>query len=172
LRHVLDAEGMEEFLLRYSHDAHQLRNELRGFDPTPDEFRKIFRAIDPIDHQMQMEYGGIEALSEKQRDRFITQRDAAVREVLGPERFQAYLLTKDPLYRAAQFTAMQYGAPAQAIMPIYQMNKLNESKRRQILSDGTLSQQQKNEALNVVNQEQMRSLQQIVMEFAAQRDRR
>jgi len=64
LRRVLDGDQMEEFLLRYSYNAHQLHSELRGFEPQPDEFRKILRASDPIDHQLQLDYGSIEALSE------------------------------------------------------------------------------------------------------------
>jgi hypothetical protein len=162
LRKVLNADGMEEFLLRYSHNAHQLRNELRGFDPTPEEFRKILRATDPLDHQLQLQFGGAEALSPQQRERHMAQRDEAIKEVLGPKRYQDYLMVKDPLYRQAQATVSQYGAPAKAIMPIYQMTKANESRRQKILNDAALTPQQKSEALNVVNQEQIRGVQQIV----------
>jgi hypothetical protein len=162
LRKVLGADGMEEFLLRYSHNAHQLRTELRGFDPTPDEFRKILRATDAMDHQLQLEYGGIENLSQQQRERHMAQRDAAIKEAVGPKRYQDYLLVKDPLFRQAQATATQFGAPAAAIMPIYQMTKANESRRQKILNDAALTPQQKSEAINAVNQEQMRTVQQIV----------
>ena len=164
LRKVLNADGMEEFLLRYSQNAHQLRNELRGFDPTPDEFRKILRATDSMDHQLQLQIGGIEALSPQQRERHLAQRDAAIKEVLGPKRYQDYLMVKDPLYRQAQATASQYGAPDKAIMPIYQMTKANETRRQKILNDAALTAQQKSEALSAVNQEQMRTVQQIVSE--------
>ena len=162
LRKVLNADGMEEFLLRYSHNAHQLRSELRGFDPTPDEFRKMFRGIDTLDHQLQMEYGGPEALSQQQRERYLSQRDAAIKEALGPKRYQDYLMVKDPLFRQAQAVAMQYGAPPKVILPIYQATKAHELKRQKILSDAALTPQQKSEALQAVNQEQQRSVQQIV----------
>lgn len=162
LRKVLNADGMEEFLLRYSQNAHQLRTELRGFDPTPDEFRKILRATDSMDHQLQLQFGGIEALSPQQRERHLAQRDAAIKEVVGPKRYQDYLMVKDPLYRQAQATASQFGAPEKAIMPIYQMTKANETRRQKILNDAALTPQQKSEALTAVNQEQMRTVQQIV----------
>lgn len=162
LRKVLNGEAMEEFLLRYSYNAHQLRSELRGFETSPDEFRKIFRAIDALEHQMQLEYGGLEALSGQQRERFQSQRDTATREALGPKRYQDYLLVKDPLYRTAQALANQYGAPPKAILPIYQMTKANENRRQKILNDATLTPQQKSEGINAINQEQMRSVQQIV----------
>jgi hypothetical protein len=166
LRKVLNEDQVEEFVLRYSHNASRLREELRGFEPTPEEFRKIFRAIDPLEHQLQMEFGGPEAMSEKQRERFERQRDEAIREALAPARYQAYALTKDPLYRQAQMMALQYGAPPKAILPIYQMTKLNESKRQQIINDANLTPQQKSEALNAMNLEQQKTIQRIVTENA------
>jgi hypothetical protein len=138
--------------------------ELAGMDPTPDEIRKIFRSIDAAEHQMQMEFGSVEAMSPKQRERYERQRDAAIQEVLPPQRYQAYLMTKDPLYRQAQMTAMQYGAPSRAVMPIYQMTKNSETRRQQILNNAALSPQQKNDELNRVNMEHLRALQQIVNE--------
>ena len=166
LRKILNDDQVEEFVLRYSHNASRLREELRGFEPTPDEFRKIFRAIDPLEHQMQLEYGGPEAMSEKQRERFDGQRNEAIREALSPDRYQAFLLTKDPLYRQAQMVALQYGAPPKAVLPLYKMTKLNESKRQEIINDANLTQQQKTEALNAMNAEQQRHIKRIVSENA------
>lgn len=168
LRKVLNPLEIEEFVLRYSHNAAQLREELRAIEPRPEEFRRVFRATDPLDHQMQLEFGGPEAMSEKQRTRYLKDRDTAIRESLGPERYQAYLLTKDPLYRQAHLMAMQYGTP-KAILPIYQMAKVSEGKRQKILQDTTLTPQQRNEALNALNVEQQRSVQQIVNEAATRR---
>jgi len=166
LRKVLNDDQVEEFVLRYSHNASRLREELRGFEPTPDEFRKIFRAVDPLEHQMQLEFGGPEAMSEKQRERFDGQRNEAIREALSQDRYQAFLLTKDPLYRQAQMVALQYGAPPKAILPLYKMTKLNESKRQEIINDANLTPQQKSEALNAMNLEQQRHIQRIVTENA------
>ena len=39
---------MEEFLLRYSQTANQMRDDLRGLSLTADEFRTLFRSRDPI----------------------------------------------------------------------------------------------------------------------------
>jgi len=165
LRKILGPTEVEEFVLRYSHNASQLREELRPMDPTPDEFRKVFRATDPLDHQVQMEFGGVEAMSEKQRERYQKDRETAIRDALGSTRFQAYMLTKDPLYRQAQMTALQYGAP-KAILPIYEMAKVSESKRQKILRDASLTPQQRIDALNALNVEQQRSVQRIVNDSA------
>jgi hypothetical protein len=44
------------------------------------------------------------------------------------------------------------------------MLKANDDRRQKILNDATLTQQQKNEGISAINQEQMRSVQQIVTE--------
>jgi len=169
LRQVLNPLELEEFLLRYSHVAHYLRQELISFDASPEEFRKIFRAVDALDHPMQLEFGGVETMSAQQRARYERQRETAIREALGPERYQAYLLTKDPLYRQAQMFASQQNAPPQALMPIYQLTKATEAKRQQILNDASLTPEQRNQALHAVQTEQVKSIQKIVSETAAPR---
>lgn len=166
---VLNARELEEFVLRYSHNAGELRDELRGFQPSAEEFRSIFRAVDSIDHQVQLEYGSVAALSSKQRERWEQQREGAIKEALTPERYQAYLVLKDPVYRRAQMTAMEFNAPAAAIMPIYQMTKASEGRRLKIINDSHLTPEQKSDALHVVNQEHQRSLQQLVSGTSAPR---
>ena len=168
LRKILSTDAMEEFLLRYSHNSEQLRAELFGMNPTPEEFRKVFRVTDSIEHQMQLEFGGIDSMSQQQRERYERQRDAAIKETLGVRRYEQYLITKDPLYRQAQLTARQYGAPDKAIQPIYQMTKSTEERRRKILTDAALTPEQKSAALNAVNLEQMQSVQKIISDGASQ----
>ena len=41
---VLSPEQLDEYLLRYSRCANTLRNELRGLNVSPEEFRSLFRA--------------------------------------------------------------------------------------------------------------------------------
>jgi hypothetical protein len=168
LRKILSPDAMEEFLLRYSHNSEQLRAELFGMNPTAEEFRKVFRATDSIEHQMQLEFGGVESMSQQQRERYERQREAAIKETLGVRRYEEYLTTKDPLYRQAQSTARQYGAPDKAIQPIYQMSKRTEEKRRKILVDAAMTPEQKSAALNAVNLEQMQSVQKIISDSASQ----
>ena len=162
LAQILTPDELEEFLLRYSHNSSKLRQDTRGLDMTPDEFRKIFRALDPIEHQMQLDYGGPEALSIKQREQFDSQRDRIIQEVLPPEKYQQYLLTKDPAYRQAQLTAMQYGMNARAVQALYQLHKNNETRRSQISQNQTLTPQQKQQALQSINLEQNQTLQRML----------
>jgi hypothetical protein len=162
LSKVLTPEELEEFLLRFSHNSSRLRQDMRGLDLTPEEFRKIFRAIDPGEHQMQVEYGGPETLSQKQREQLEAQRDRAIREALSPPLYEQYLLTKDPLYKQAQFTAMQYGMNGKAVKHLYEMQKAMEAKRVQISQNAALTPEQRAQALQSLGIEQQQTLQRLL----------
>ena len=154
IRKVLTPEEQEEFLLRYSQVSHNLATELTGFDPSPEEFRKIFRVVDPMDHALHLEYGSVAALSPQQRERYERQRGDAIRGVLSPERYQAYLMAKDPLYRQAKMTASQLRAPSEAVPTFYALVKTNETRRQKILADAALDDQRRNAALQALSAEQ------------------
>jgi hypothetical protein len=162
LAKILSPEQLEEFLLRYSHNSEKLRQDMRGLDLTPDEFRKIFHSIDPVEHQLQLNYGGIEALSAKQREQYDAQRDRAIREALSPERYQQYLLTKDPIYRQAQLTAVNYGMNNKAIQPLYELQKSMEARRVQVAQSTAMTPEQKSAALNSIAIEHQQAIQKIV----------
>lgn len=158
IRKVLTPEEQEEFLLRYSQVSHNLATELSGFDPSPEEFRRIFRAVDPIDHRLHLEFGSAAALSPQQRERYERQRSEAIRGVLSPERYQAFLVAKDPLYRQAKMTANQMRAPSEAFPTVYALVKTNENRRQKILADAALEEQRKNTALQALSAEQQKIL--------------
>lgn len=158
---VLSAEEMEDFLLRYSHNGTKLRQDLRGFEPTPEEFRKIFRAIDGIEHQMQVEYGGPEALSPRQREEFDRQRERAIQEVLPPARYKEYALTRDPLYKQAQVLAQQYGLSAKAVQPLYRLQQSADARRQQIFTNASLSPEQKTAAVQTIQLEHQQMIQKM-----------
>jgi hypothetical protein len=159
---VLTPEQIEEFLLRFSHNASKLRQDMRGLELTPEEFRKIFRAIDPAEHQVQLEYGGPEALSQKQREQLEAQRDRAVREALTPARYEQYLLTKDPLYKQAQMMSAQYGMNGKAVRPLYELNKSAQAKQTQIAQNPALTQEQRQQAAQAAGLEQQQALHKLL----------
>jgi hypothetical protein len=162
LAKVLTAEQIEEFLLRYSHNSSRMRTDLRGIDLSPDEFRKFFRAIDPLEHRIQIDYGGPEALSAKQREQLEAQRDRAAREALTPEHFSQYMSTKDPLYKQAQLMAMQYGLNGKAVQPLHDMQKSLDARRAQIAQNAAMTAEQKAQALQAIGIEHQQTLQRIL----------
>jgi hypothetical protein len=145
LARVLPPAQLEEFLLRYSQDANNLRSELgqlRYFNATPDEFRAVFRATDSVDQQLQLLADSTDPNSVQTRQALEAQRDNAIKIALGPDRYEEYQMLHDPLYRQAVATAQQAGTP-DAAQTIYQINLASASTEDAINSNTNLTADQK-----------------------------
>jgi hypothetical protein len=162
LGRILNREQMEEFLLRYSQTAHRLRDELRGFDLSPEEFRALFQARDPLDQQIEFNYAGDNAAHANVREKFEREREEAMRRLLGPERYAQYRLNQDPIFRDTRSVVEELGAPARAVVPIYEINQATEAERQRIRLDSTLSNEQKVEALSAIQADRLKSIERIL----------
>ena len=159
---ILTAPQMEEFLLRYSKTATELREELRGLNVSPDEFRGIFRARDPLDQQIDLSYAGSAAGTLKERNKALEQRETALKEVLGPERYATLKLSRDPVFLQTQERAQQLGMPPEAVLPVYEINQLSQKTATRIQSNANLTPDEKSAALQTVQAEQQKSLEKLL----------
>jgi hypothetical protein len=101
LQRLLTPPQVEEYLLRYSQSAVDLRAELGQlayFNATADEFRAIFRATDLLDQQLQLLSGSNDPNSALQRRNLEQQRDAALKNALD---------AAQTMYEIYQATAQQ-----------------------------------------------------------------
>jgi hypothetical protein len=162
LTKVLTTEQLEEFLLRYSQNATKLRQELAGIEVTREEFRRVFRVIDPLQHRMQVDYGSLDALSARQRDQLEALRDRAMKEALAPERYAQYVTTRDPIFKQAQIMASQSGLNALAIPPLHDMQKSLETRRNEVSQNTQLSPEEKKRALDAIVAEHQQIMQRIL----------
>jgi hypothetical protein len=153
LAKLLTPAQLEEFLLRYSATAADLRNQLRDFNVTPDEFRAIFLLRDPIAQQMALASGPNTSpveLAAQQKE-----MQDAIKNVLGPDRFQAWQLSQDPAYHDAVAVASQYDAPTNVVMALYRLNLAAKAEQDRINNDPTLTSDQKADQLKALaDQEQ------------------
>jgi putative cell wall-binding protein len=147
LAKVLSSAQLEEYLLRYSHNAEQLRDETRGLGISPDEFRKIFRARDEIHQQIQLHFAGDDGASANARRELERKREEAVQEAIGTERYAFYRHIQDPLFRQAQAVAEEAGAKPESVLHIYAVNQATEEERRRLRNDPSLSTEQRTAAL-------------------------
>jgi LysM repeat protein len=142
---VLTPFQLEEYLLRYSQTANNLRGDLgklRYFNATPDEFRSIFRATDSIDQQIQLLGAANDPVTTSQRISLQQQRDSALRLALGGDRFQQYQKLQDPLYQQAMAAAIQAGDSSTADS-IYAINLAAQNEQSGIQSNSNLTDSQK-----------------------------
>jgi hypothetical protein len=147
LAKVLSADQLEEYLLRYSQVANDLRDELRGLDASPGTFRSLFRLRDPIDQELQSLSGATSEIDVRKREELIQKRDSAVSQVLGPEQFQEYKLNQDLTYRDSKAIAQQTRMPEDKIRPFYDINHTTESEERRIQNDSRLTEEERASAL-------------------------
>ncbi len=171
LAQLLTPAQMEEYLLRYSQTAHDLRRDLRGVQITPDEFRAVFRLRDPMDQQIDLLFSGTDGASVKQKAALEQQREAFVKQTLGPERYQLFKYLQDPIFREVRSSALEIGAPAEAVLPIYQITQATDQERARINSDRALTAEQRAAALEETQEEELKSLRKILGEEAFRRYR-
>jgi hypothetical protein len=148
LSKLLTPAQLEEFLLRYSSTAADMRNQLRDFNVTPDEFRAIFRLRDPIAEQMALASGpntSPDELAAQQKE-----MQDAIKNVLGPDRFQALQLSQDPAYRDAAAVAAQYDAPSNVVQALYRLNLAAKAEQDRINKDPNLTPDQKADQLQAL----------------------
>jgi hypothetical protein len=142
---VLAPAQLEEYLLRYSQQANNLRSDfgqLQYFNPSQEEFRAVFRATDSIDQQLQLLADSADPNAQQTREALEAQRESAIKTALGTKRYEQYQLLHDPIYRDAVAAADDAGTP-EAARAIYQINLAALSTQDAIAANTNLTEQQK-----------------------------
>ena len=156
---ILPPPQLEEFLLRYSQASNNLRNELgqlKYFEASPDEFRALFRATDPLDQQIELLAGKDDPNSVLQRKSLQQQRETAIQLALGKDRHQEFELLHDPQFREAVATAEQSGSP-EAAQKIYEINQATADELARINASTNFTAEQKTIALKQVELAQLKA---------------
>lgn len=169
LAKVLTPEQLEEYLLRYSYNAKQLRDTLTDVNLTPEQFRALFRARDALETQLQLLAGKDDPASLRQRQELEAQRETILKQSMGPERFQVYQLNKDPRFREAWTLAEQAGAPADKVPFLYQIYQASEGEEQNINNDPDLTPEEKEVELVRLKQQTQKSLQELLGDAAWER---
>jgi hypothetical protein len=169
LAKVLKPEELEEYLLRYSENANGLRESLRGFDASQDEFRKLFRATDAIDLQLQALAGTEDPASARRRAELVEKRESELKAALSEERYRYYQLNQDETFRDARDTTQALEMPAEAVIPLYQIQKAADEERRRIMLDQALTPEQRSEQLGQLHEGQLESIRKLLGEEAFSR---
>ena len=162
LAKILSPEQLEEYLLRYSANSADMRSELKGFGATPEEFRTIFRARDAIDNEIGTLADKTDAPSVKRHQELEANRDASIRQALGPSRFPLYQLAQDPAFREAQSLAEKSGLAPERVMSLYELNHQGQLQRERIRKDTSMSEEQQKAALEGVTRDLQQAQARIV----------
>jgi hypothetical protein len=159
---VLNPAQYEEYALRYSPSAQQLREQMRSIALTQDQFRDLFNAINSINGQPVFYYTGKDPILLGQQQQLRAQSDAIIKATLGEQLYAAYQLNQDPLYRSSKATAEQLGVPDASVMSVYEINRATQAELDRIRKDTNMTSDEKVEALSQTQVEQQQSLEQIL----------
>jgi hypothetical protein len=166
LAQVLTTSELEEYQLRSSQTAANLRAQLHGFNPSEEEFRRLFRLQKTFDDTFN---NGLNPADANQSDAQAAAREQAqqllneeMRKTLGGDRYGQYQRVQDPEYKPLiQLTERFDVSPALA-GKIVDMKIEAERQKTLLEANQNLTPEQKGEALAAVARETERSVTQLM----------
>ena len=140
----LTPEEFRAYELRASETALGLKSQLEIFDPTEAEYQAIFQAQRAFESKYDLN-----ALS---GDEARELREAEMRKVLSPERFEDYKVKTSGSYRPVRDLVNQLRLPEETISKVIHLQQETILQANQLRADPSLTTQQRNERLNVLSQ--------------------
>ena len=157
---ILDVNQLEDAQLRFSPQADALRDELDmlpGFDTQPNEFKQIFKATAEIESRIRALSDRDDPEAQTLRTKLLAERDAAIRNVLSPQRYEQFARLRDPAYISAlELLADGNGNPA-ALPTLYAINRESSAEQERIQNDEKLTETQREIELKKLELEQMKA---------------
>lgn len=156
---VLSPEQIEQYELRSSDVASNMRYQLGPFAPDEQEFRAVFRykqAQEDLNPVRSFDDEPSRPTPDEMKARQLKQKeiDDALAQSLGPDRLKEFKLLDDGNYR----NLFESGVPKESILKLADMKQSTEDAARRIRSDKSLTPQQRNEALQAVRAETEKEL--------------
>ncbi len=156
---VLTPEQLEEYELRSSETAQQMRWELSWFEPDEKEFRAIHATkqaqadinalLNPEVENTEATREQIKALQERQKE-----LNQALTDALGPNRAREYQLAEQWEYRSL----LEGGISKDIVLQIPDIKSEAEQAAAKLRNDKTLSREQRTAALQELKQETLSAL--------------
>ncbi len=157
---ILNPEEREQFEMRASPLADHLRNQLRGFDASREEFEQLFRIEKQLGEQSAA-FAAAAGNDSQAQDRIeAAQVEAAskIKEMLGDQRFPDYQRSQDPDYRTLYSLALSHEVPTSVANQVWDMRRAVEQQTDRIRANPLLTGEQKERALEAIRNETQTSI--------------
>ena len=138
---------LEEYQLRSSQVANQLRHDLDGFEPTADEFRTVYKLRQAREEDLIYPSDPDDKAGQERRNQAQKEVDAQIKEALGEQRFAEYKRAQDYEYKQLLRLVERQGLTKETAVTVFDMRKTLEEQAQKIRSDKTLTPDKRNEAL-------------------------
>ncbi len=159
LKKILTATQLEEFLLRNSRSAIELRTELaslRHFDTTAAEYRALFRIGEQFDQQIALLAGKTDANSVRIRKSLEDQRERAIKQALGAGRYDLFTKLHDADYQTAFAQARDAGEPG-SVGTIFELNRATQEELDRLRASSNMTDAQFAIAAKRIELEQLKA---------------
>jgi hypothetical protein len=155
---LLGPQDYQEYQLRNSWTARNMRDSLGSFSPSEDEFRKIFEARKGFDDQFGFTREGGDEAAREQRRLAQQQLDESLRATLGEDRYHQYQMAQDDRYREIYDFTTRANLPKETAQSIYDIRQTAEKQRQEILGNQNLSPDQRTATLAQIADETRNTL--------------
>jgi len=165
---VLTPQQLEEYELRNSDTANQMRWQLSPFEPNEKEFRAIFdykQALEDLNPQRFPFEDSPRPSAEEMKARQQKQKDLedALADTLGADRAKEFKMLDQWEYR----NLADSGVSKEALLKVAEMKQQAESAAAEVRRDKSLSADQRTQALQAVRTETEKSLAELIGERRA-----
>jgi len=160
LAKVLTPQELEEYEVRNSNTANQMRYDLASFDASEDEVRKIFRLRDQFESEFGRAYSPLDPEDrDTARKRAEAQKkmDDELKAELGP-RYDEYQRSRDYSYQELARLSKRYDLPKDTAVKVWDMKKAAEQQASKVRVDSTLAPDQRQAALKAIRDETEKTL--------------
>lgn len=163
IRAALSPEEFQDYQLRFSMTANMLRQQITGFEPTEEEFLKVYKLKEAFDQEYSP-FGLANETEADQRKRMeaMNALNGRIREALGNERYADYERAQDYSYQQLHQIAKKAELAPTVANEVYSMKRAAEMQAAQIRSDHNLSSDQRSKALQAIRAETERSMQEAL----------
>ena len=151
---MLTPEEFRQYQLRMSQTAMTMRFQLASFEPTKEEFDKIFDVRKQFDDQ----YGlyGMAAATPAERDKWRAAQEemnTEIKTALGDTRYAEYQRSQDYDYQTMYRVVDKYDLPKDAAVKVYDMKNAAQTEAAKVRSDSSLTKEQRTTALQGIRTE-------------------
>lgn len=151
---ILSPAEMEEYALRTSTVTSRLRSTMTSMDASEDEFRAIYRIMEPLDPIINPtnRVGALGADFMQQREAAQKQADDQIKAALGDQRYADYSRASSPEYQQLARLGKQDAIPVQTVNQAYDLRNNTSAESQRIYADTAMSVDQKRAALTALAQ--------------------
>ncbi|MFN0066590.1 MAG: hypothetical protein ACKVYV_03040 [Limisphaerales bacterium] len=158
IRGLLSPEEFADYELRMSETAMQMRFSLNGFEPTEDEFRRVFELRRGFDEEFGPMFGGADEEQMQARNEAQAKLNEGLKQLLGEERYADYERVQDFAWQSLSKVAERQGLDDAGARALWEVKQAAEAEAGRIRGDAALSAEQRTAALAAIQQETEREL--------------